>query len=69
MATHLSTIAWKIPWMEELGRLQSMGSQRVGHFPSPSPSFNFTTSATWEALDPSIISDFSEIEYQYNIVK
>ena len=31
MATHSSTIAWKIPWMEELGRLQSMGSQRAGH--------------------------------------
>ena len=31
MATHSSTLAWKIPWMEERGRLQSMGSQRVGH--------------------------------------
>ena len=31
MATHSSTIAWKIPWTEELGRLQSMGLQRVGH--------------------------------------
>ena len=31
MATHSSTSAWKIPWMEEPGRLQSMGSQRVGH--------------------------------------
>ena len=31
MATHSSTLAWKIPWMEECGRLQSMGSQRVGH--------------------------------------
>ena len=31
MATHSSTIAWKIPWMEDPGRLQSMGSQRVGH--------------------------------------
>ena len=31
MATHASTPAWKIPWMEEPGRLQSMGSQRVGH--------------------------------------
>ena len=31
MATHSSTLAWKIPWMEELGRLQSMGMQRVGH--------------------------------------
>ena len=28
---HSSTLAWKIPWMEEPGRLQSMGSQRVGH--------------------------------------
>ena len=31
MATHTSTLAWKIPWTEEPGRLQSMGSQRVGH--------------------------------------
>ena len=31
MATHSSTLAWKIPWMEEPGRLQSMGSQRVGY--------------------------------------
>ena len=30
MTTHSSTLAWKIPWMEEPGRLQSMGSQRVG---------------------------------------
>ena len=30
-ATHSSTLAWKIPWMEEPGRLQSMGSLRVGH--------------------------------------
>ena len=30
MAMHSSTIAWKIPWTEEPGRLQSMGSQRVG---------------------------------------
>ena len=31
MATHSSILAWKIPWMEERGRLQSVGSQRVGH--------------------------------------
>ena len=31
MATHSSTVAWKIPWTEEPGRLQSMGSQRVRH--------------------------------------
>ena len=31
MASHSGTLVWKIPWMEEPGRLQSMGSQRVGH--------------------------------------
>ena len=31
MAPHSTTLAWKIPWTEELDRLQSMGSQRVGH--------------------------------------
>ena len=31
MATHSSTLAWKTPWMKEAGRLQSMGSLRVGH--------------------------------------
>ena len=31
MATHSSILAWKIPWTEEPGRLQSMGSPRVGH--------------------------------------
>ena len=31
MAIHSSTVAWKIPWTEEPGWLQSMGSQKVGH--------------------------------------
>ena len=31
MVIHSSTLAWKIPWMEEPDRLQSVGSQRVGH--------------------------------------
>ena len=31
LATHSSTLAWKIPWTEHLGGLQSMGLQRVGH--------------------------------------
>ena len=31
MATHSSTLTWKIPWAEEPGRLQSMGSRRVRH--------------------------------------
>ena len=30
-ATHFSILAWEIPWTQELGGLQSMGSQRVGH--------------------------------------
>ena len=35
MAPQSSTLAWKIPWTEEPGRLQSMGSLRVGHQPTP----------------------------------
>ena len=31
MVTHSSTLAWRIPWKEEPGGLQSVGSQRVGH--------------------------------------
>ena len=31
MATHSNTLAWRIPWRKKPGRLQSMGSQRVGH--------------------------------------
>ena len=31
MATHSSTLAWRIPWTEEPGGVQSIGSQRVGH--------------------------------------
>ena len=31
MATHSSILAWRIPWMEKPGRLQSLGSPRVGH--------------------------------------
>ena len=43
MAPHSSTLAWKIPWMEEPGRLQSMGSLRVGHNRATSLSlFSFT---------------------------
>ena len=41
MATHSSTLAWKIPWIEEPGRLQSMGSLRVGHDWATSLTFHF----------------------------
>ena len=39
MVTHSSILAWKIPWTEKSGRLQSMGSQRVGHDWATSLSF------------------------------
>ena len=41
MAPHSSTLAWKIPWTEEPGRLQSVGSQRVGHDWATSLTFHF----------------------------
>ena len=41
MAPHSSTLAWKIPWMEEPGRLQSMGSLTVGHDWATSFTFHF----------------------------
>jgi len=50
MATHSSTLAWKIPWMEEPGRLQSMGSQRVGHDWATSLSFSFLYSPTLTSI-------------------
>ena len=40
MATHSSTLVWKIPWTVEPGRLRSVGSQRVGH--DSVTSFHFT---------------------------
>ena len=42
MATHSNTLAWKIPWMEEPGMLQSMGLQRVGHDGAASLSLFFS---------------------------
>ena len=45
MAPHSSALAWKIPWMEEPGRLQSMGSLRVG--PDPATSFSLFTFMRW----------------------
>ena len=45
MAPHSSTLPWKIPWMKEPGRLQSMGSLRVGH--SCSTSLSLSTFMHW----------------------
>ena len=49
MATHSSTLAWRIPWREEPGWLQSMGSQRVGH--DERLHFHFHTAAA-KSLQP-----------------
>ena len=46
MATHSSILAWRIPWMEEHGRLQSTGSQRVGH------DFTFTFTLLFLKYEP-----------------
>ena len=64
MATQSSILAWKIPWVEEPGRLQSMGSQRVGHdwvtslFPSLSQSMSGVSGAVRSVLKkiPSFIA-------------
>ena len=44
MATHTSVLAWRIPWTQEPGRLQFMGSQRVGHdlVTNTVPTFHFS---------------------------
>ena len=53
MAPHSSTLAWKIPWMEEPGRLQSMGSLRVRH------DFTFTFTFHFHALEKGMATHFS----------
>ena len=63
MASHSSILAWKIPWMEEPGRLQSMGSQRVGHDWATSlshiylgfPGGSDSTESAWNAGDLGLI--------------
>ena len=54
MATHSSLLAWRIPWTEDPDRLQSMGSQRVGH----DFTFTFLNSKLWgpKRYDPAMFS-------------
>ena len=56
MATHSNTLALKIPWMEEPGRLQSTGLQRVGHNWVISLSFRTTSGKLWKLLNNSFNS-------------
>ena len=59
MAPYSSTLAWKIPWMEEPGRLQSMGSQRVGTRLS-----DFTFTFHFHALEKEMATHFSILAWR-----
>ena len=56
MAPHSSTLAWKIPWTEEPGGLQSMGSLRVGHDRATSLSLHFHTLEQEMATHSSVLA-------------
>ena len=56
MAPHSSTLAWKIPWMEEPGGLQSIGSQRVGH--------DFTFTFHFHALEEEMATHSSVLAWR-----
>ena len=58
MAAHSSTLAWKIPWMEEPGRLQSMGSLRVGH------DWDFTSTFHFHALEKELATHSSVLAWR-----
>ena len=57
MAPHSSTLAWKIPWMEEPGGLQSMGSLGVGH------DFTFTFTFHFHALEKEMATHSSVLAW------
>ena len=59
MAPHSSILAWKIPWMEEPGRLQSIGSLRVGHGLS-----DFTLTFHFHALEKEMATHSSIIAWR-----
>ena len=62
MAIHSSILAWRIPWTEKPSRLQSAGSQRVGHDWATSPSFTFhrQISSEWSPLSSDASGSWSE---------
>ena len=63
MAPHSSTVAQKIPWMEEPGRLQSMGSLRAGHFTF---TFHFHALEKEMATHCSVLAWYYSVEYNYS---
>ena len=61
VATHSNILAWRIPWTEQTGRLQSMGSQRVGHdYRGSSSSRSRMVSKGNKAFTPTVSSVFQE---------
>ena len=56
MAPHSSTLAWKLPWMEEPGRLQSMGLLRVGHLSDFTFTFHFSALEKEMATHSSVLT-------------
>ena len=58
MASHSSALAWKIPWMEEPGRLQSMGLSRVGQ------DFTFTFTFHFDALEKEMATHSSALAWK-----
>ena len=64
MATHSSILGWRIPWTEEPGRLQSMGSQRVGHdWATNTFAFTKKSSLSTEEGPPSHPSSLASLQY------
>ena len=68
MAIYSSTIAWKIPWTEEPGRLQSMGLQRVRHDWATSPYLTLTVSTFLPLFICSVILLFQKNVFPYYII-
>ena len=70
MATHSSILAWRIPWTEEPGELQSRGSQRVGHN-RVTHTFTFTFCARSSVLDVnhSFVQGIQILNFSFPIIK
>ena len=71
MATNSSILAWRIPWTEEPGGLQSMGSQRVGHdwATNTFPFFPLSSNILWNSLIHLTAYCLSPLEYKYQRVQ
>ena len=61
MATHSSILAWRIPWMEEPGRLQSIWSQRVGHNLSDLHACTLINTDGWLQFDEFFLFPFESV--------